>query len=397
MLRIALDLNVLNCTVGCFFNSLCRLQVFEMAATRKIMSNVKPPYLFRAASDDDDNSNSSRGRNSADEIDPLFGKSLDYQQNLAAIEKARNMISNHINYNYYIPSEFSSWSVSLLFVLQHAMRKMKELSERNFLIYVMDTRSLSSSRIHYAPSLLRYYGLEEMNYRKTQKTLPEYAQGEYLIHGRLTNKRGLWVAVKFEDIAPCLKTVFPKLCQMSGIILLRKMYFRPKGAALGIHDEVMNKILKMAKRFGKALEGVVAVALITSLRRGLSGPKVQQLRQRLKSIQLPKLFTPTDIVSRLGAKLIHLSWKDVPEAGHFMELLRLLDHGPFQGPGRKLDAEYSKTLKRKGSADCVQGVGPTEFQSAVAHKKRRTTEQTRNRRLILKAALNSKLVVIDDD
>ena len=116
--------------------------------------------------------------------------------------EAGMMIYDHLKYVYRSPSEFSSWSVSLLFVLQHALRKAYSGGEEDILIYVMDTRSLPEERIHYAPDLLKTYkvnwaavgGIESKN--KFEK----YAQGEYLIHGKLDNAVGLWRAVNLDQL-----------------------------------------------------------------------------------------------------------------------------------------------------------------------------------------------------
>ena len=114
---------------------------------------VIPPYLFRAASDQ------SRGENTIDEIDPLYqcinaktGKEESYSADLTALEneepymsKAIRMVYNHLKFHYGAASEFSSWSVSLLWVLVHAVRKLQSREETNVLVYIMDTSKLPSS------------------------------------------------------------------------------------------------------------------------------------------------------------------------------------------------------------------------------------------------------------
>ena len=59
----------------------------------------KPPIPFRAAASD-----GSRGLNTADEIDPLFGRGSQYHEDLATMPHfdARMMIRDHVNYNYNV-------------------------------------------------------------------------------------------------------------------------------------------------------------------------------------------------------------------------------------------------------------------------------------------------------
>ena len=58
------------------------------------------------------------------------------------IHKANDMIKNHYLYRYTCPSEFVSWSSSLLFVLAHAIRKQNFLAENNVQVRILDVRKL---------------------------------------------------------------------------------------------------------------------------------------------------------------------------------------------------------------------------------------------------------------
>ena len=112
-------------------------------------------FLFRAVS------HASRGRNTSMVIDPLHGYSPEYHASLSSIpyNEARMMIRDHLNYEYRSPSEFSSWSISLLWVLVHAVRKAYDCGEWDILIYALDTSKLPPARIHSASELL-----EKQNY-----------------------------------------------------------------------------------------------------------------------------------------------------------------------------------------------------------------------------------------
>ena len=313
------------------------------------LNAVKPPYLFRAASDDPDTSTSSRGLNTKNVIDPLsgaywkYGMQQVYHDNIASIDSIKNMICDHINYNYYAPSEFSSWSVSLLFVLQHALRKAYALGENNVLVYAMDTTNLPSSRIYYAPDLLRHYDLDRTKYGHGPSTLSDFTQGEYLVHGYLSNEKGLWQAVELRCLRPSIDTVFPSLKVTVGkdVLLGRVRQIRERAfgtnAILPINPEIMHGIVKMAKQFGKAFEGAVALALFTSRQQDLSQVRLGQLCQYFASLQLPVLCEQLDPAAQLALQSIHSKWQLVYEARHFMELLLLLDdlakHGGLRPAG----------------------------------------------------------------
>lgn len=162
-----------------------------------------PPYLFRAASDQ------SRGINTLDEIDPLDGYDSEYHAELAELEASnlhRTMIYDHIHFQDQSPSEFSSWSVSLLYGLVHAVPKTYSEDETNVVVYILDTKKLPASRIHSARDLLRSNGL------KWWEKGRDLAHGEHLIHGRLCNTEGLWRAVRLESlISAGFWKVFPRL------------------------------------------------------------------------------------------------------------------------------------------------------------------------------------------
>jgi len=123
-----------------------------------------PPFLFRAASI------ASRGLNTPILIDPLHMLNKEYHLDLQDLEHdplfaprfrlARSMLRNHLDWKYEVASEFSSWSVSILYVLVHAVRKANFLNEKGVILYVLDTSRISPSRVHSARKLLIKYGME---------------------------------------------------------------------------------------------------------------------------------------------------------------------------------------------------------------------------------------------
>ena len=162
------------------------------------------------------------------------------------------MLYVHIKWRYRAPSEFSSWSVSLLYVLVHAVRKAYYEDEHDVLVYGVHTRKLPATN-----------GLHSAG-----KLLEDYAKGEYLIHGKVENAEGLWKAMEFKEILRCgFFEVFwsPKKRDkqqqlFERMVGLRKGYLSNHSWNIGKH---LSNIQKMAQCFGKEWEGVLIIALLT--------------------------------------------------------------------------------------------------------------------------------------
>ena len=97
------------------------------------------------------------------EHDPLFAPRF---------RLARSMLRNHLDWKYEVASEFSSWSVSILYVLVHAVRKANFLNESGVIVYILDTSRVAASRIESARKLLIKYGM------KSFPKLMEQARGK---------------------------------------------------------------------------------------------------------------------------------------------------------------------------------------------------------------------------
>ncbi|KAK3704004.1 hypothetical protein LTR37_014107 [Vermiconidia calcicola] len=289
-----------------------------MTATQQTTISGKPPFLFRVASDD------SRGFNSTDEIDPLHGYESQYHADLDSMDypTARHMVRDHINWKYYAPSEFSSWSVSLLYVLVHAVRKAYSEGETNVLIYVMDTSLLpASNSLHSAVELVKDYKVD------FDRMLIPYAKGEYFVHGKIHHTQGLWQTVKFDDLlAAGFFEAFPTMKDKSRqsqlfqrVLGLRMGYFH--GPTFDI-TAYLSTIKKLARCFGHAWEGIMTIALISLRKRDLKPDSVTRLLSDLQAhgTRLPQLPWASDPALRM----FHLVVRDIPEAMQLMQLLRLL-------------------------------------------------------------------------
>lgn len=280
-----------------------------------------PPFLFRAAS-----SNGSRGINTAFEIDPLAGTGEDYHPNIEAIPELPRKLYDHIKYEYLTPSEFSSWSVSLLYVLVHANRKAHFLNEANVLIYVLDTRKLEASRVRSAVQLLK-----ENHVASQGNVLEQYAEGEFLIHGKLENKDGkLWHSVNFDDLMDAglwerfwfLRKEMgkEKLKDLFRVVITRRAVWFKEGTKLP--ESIVPSLQRLARCFGEEWEGVVMVALFSMRERALNQKGMNAIQAAVRGMRIMKLDWEGDVKLRglhLGRAL-----QKCPETRLMMRILRML-------------------------------------------------------------------------
>lgn len=286
---------------------------------------IKPPFLFRVGS------KQSRGINTATEIDPLAGYDSEDHDDIEGIgyDGLRQMMYDHVKYNYAAPSEFTSWSVSVLYVLVHAIRKMYHY-EDDLLLYVMDTRKLSASRVRCSTDLLKAYDVS------WAPNLIDYSLREYLIHGKLEHSAGLWQAVKFDKLITAgFWEAFPSLQQDRYLLLLRVTYLRTVyfPHAWPFMPDNLSTLMSLTKCFGTDWEGVVWVALLLLRCRDLNEQNLATIATKLESTKLRQLPWSTS----LSLRSFHATLGQVPEAKHFMRILRLL-HDRQQARDREKEA-----------------------------------------------------------
>ncbi|KXS96780.1 hypothetical protein AC578_5342 [Pseudocercospora eumusae] len=317
-----------------------------------------PRFLFRVAG-----SSKSRGLNNMHVIDPLFGWDQDYHKDIRAAsnELMRSMIMYHTAWNYKVPSEFSSWTVSLLWVLIHARRKYRE-GEKDIIIYVMDTSKLPSSRIHKATDLLDAYNLEWLKKGQTKAN----AVGEWLIHGKLTNEDGLWRAVKFQNLIHAgFKKILPELRLKPDLLHMRAIQLRHRWFAPNKEDKTREKywnfprwtvkgLRDLARCFGPDWEAIVMAALIALRRRDFS-PEVMKLwkAKLFRGMKLPRLPWNEDTALRSfhlsvsGCRIRRSIHDEIDEPGQVAD-----EDEPESVPGPGDDEEdergpvYNTTVKK---------------------------------------------------
>lgn len=100
------------------------------------------------------------------------------------------MLIRHFNWEYWDDDEFTSWTSSLLYALQYAVRKTRNRkcpkitsAECDVKLCMLDTSTLDTTPFFPAPDLIRIYHIPE--YANDSKLRYPYYENEYLSHGQL--------------------------------------------------------------------------------------------------------------------------------------------------------------------------------------------------------------------
>lgn len=278
--------------------------------------------------------------NTVDVIDPLHGSSAQYHDSLEQFHQANStglidMLYHHLRWKYKVPSEESSWSASLLFVLVHAIR-MKYLDrKKNVLVYIMDSSRIDASRVQLAAELL-------LRYKVAYPPKKLFDAAEYLVHGRLENTNALWKAVALDDLIQaglCMrlyeenekgwpkdswKYVLASINKPSRLKILwqraselRRPYLLTKTFPMRERLQVCKQV---ARCFGKEWEAVMLIALLACRRRRAGMVSLKVLMTVLgKDARLPgglPLFLESGTGSYKGVP-------ECPETYQFVDMLRL--------------------------------------------------------------------------
>ncbi|KAG8529222.1 uncharacterized protein KY384_005857 [Bacidia gigantensis] len=272
-------------------------------------TNIVPRYLFRAFSDQ------SSGRNSGNAIVPhAFSVPFSRRNPLGAIDHAmihcpaaqaaidelplkdmKTMLEAHLSWDYGIPSEFSSWSSSFLFVLRHGIRKKYNCRESNICFCVFDTRGKSRQKIFPAMSLLRMY-----NIRDEAKMSHNLYDHEYLHYGSLVNIGNYSIATLVDLEDQDLYKELPELGaeRASYDLSLRVEQLRQDmfGTLRITTIEEVRLLHYIAKCFDKKEFHIPIIVAILALRRriGENDETLQQILLMIPEITLPE-FTTSDV------------------------------------------------------------------------------------------------------
>lgn len=198
----------------------------------------------------------------------------------------------------------------------HGIRKLKYY-EDDLLIYVMDTRKLPTSRIRRSTDLLKSHNVS------WAPNLTDYSLGEYLIHGKLEHSPGLWQAVKFEKlISAGFWEAFPSWQQDRYLLAIRVAYLRTvhHRRSWPCLTDNLTKLMSIAKCFGEQWDGIMWIALISLRCRDLTDHNLEAVETMLELTSVPQLPWSTSP----SLRSFHITLGRVPEAQHFLRILRLL-------------------------------------------------------------------------
>lgn len=203
-------------------------------------------------------------------------------------------------------------------MLVHGVRKLYSIKQTNTLIYVLDTRKLPAGRLHRASELLRKYC------PYPQRQLEEYAQGEFLLHGPVSNEGNIWRAVPLAQLVVTgIFEAFPELTYGYDLLLtavkrLRCAYFEYASIMTNHHLRILRRLAKRFSNNDNAWEGVIFVALIATRARSMTIEIETGLADEIKALRLPELSWD-DTRMRATQLVVH----DIPESRAFYQTLRL--------------------------------------------------------------------------
>ncbi|KAK3616701.1 hypothetical protein LTR22_026981 [Elasticomyces elasticus] len=247
-------------------------------------THAKPPFLFRSASDQ------SRGINNANRIDPLAAYPVSYHENVAAIprEGARSMLRSHSSWDYGEASEFSSWSVSLLWVLVHAVRKAQGRGETGIRVYVLCTSEIHYYRVHRAKDLVSHFQMQDIPY------IEEYCKYEYLVHGIVARSDGFWSTTLDALSNAGLYEQFPELHNPDyykylyiGSEKLRSRYFDNK-ASFDIDSAAVSRLTRLGYCFSDPIAAIMSMAFASVQSRDMSLESLRALLEAVKKMSISK-------------------------------------------------------------------------------------------------------------
>ncbi len=231
------------------------------------------------------------------------------------------MLEQHLRWDYACPSEFSSWSSSLLFVLRHAVRKKYCDLAKNVCIYVLDSRKSVNNSIYPATSLLQVYEV-----KSEKKLRHEYYATEYLLHGALENANSFSVVALEILERQGLYQQFPELNEerRSEDLYLRVLYLRRLffGRTWTVTDEEVKALRKMAECFSDDELVVPVTAALLSLRRrgNLKDNVLEKILIGSGRTRFPQ-WTPFDVA---GFEKLQSEAGNIHEVSEFAGLLQRL-------------------------------------------------------------------------
>ncbi|KAH0563364.1 hypothetical protein GP486_002071 [Trichoglossum hirsutum] len=240
--------------------------------------------------------------------------------------RAKEMLESHLLWDFTCSSEFISWTSSLLFALQHAIRKAYFRNESDVCICILNTRKLEEVSIYPATVLLKAYGV-----RGEGKLRHEYYIAEYLAHGRIEDTDSFGVA-RLEDLLS--RGLFALFREMddeetkkrlyNGVAQLRDKFFAQPSS-------VTASEVKSLKGFGMLFGGEfalpMAVAFLSLRLRPLRDENfLKRALDGLRGLEIPVDFFGEDYIAS-GPKF---TVRGLHEVAQFMDLMWAIFNEKFE-------------------------------------------------------------------
>ena len=217
-----------------------------------------PRYLYRTYS------NNSHGTNTLSTFEP---GSKTYTDNLSELPdgRARDMLQKHLLWEIFPADEFVSWTNSLLWALQHAIRKDSR-RERDVKICVLHTSKIDTRSFFAVSDLLCIYKVADRD-----KLTHRYYSAEYLYHGGLS-VHGSSSTVPFNRLRECgLFSLLPEMDDPTWKSSLWNAVARFRNVMCSVPQSIAQgecrAALRLASLFEKELRMPVMVALLALRRR----------------------------------------------------------------------------------------------------------------------------------
>ncbi|KAK4898304.1 hypothetical protein LTR49_027841 [Elasticomyces elasticus] len=203
---------------------------------------------------------------------------------------ARLMLQKHLEWDYGYPSEFSSWSVSLLWVLVHAVRKttvhLGHAANTDIKVYVLDTLTIDAIRVHRTRNLVNLFRLRSIS------NVDRYSQGEYLVHGRIQDVDGFRAVGLNRLITVGLYERFPGLTPQSAEREY-KLYCRSQelrctySKTWVVSPGLTSNYRQLGSCFGRSWEAFMTLAFVSIRQRETGTAAIDILLADLYDLPLP--------------------------------------------------------------------------------------------------------------
>ncbi|KAF2137808.1 uncharacterized protein K452DRAFT_312180 [Aplosporella prunicola CBS 121167] len=255
-----------------------------------------PRYLFRTCSE---NSRGGLAANSSEQIlpDDTNWRNIEF----GGVAGTKRMIENHLLWRYESPSEFTSWSSSLLFAIQYALLKKDydRKEEENIKVCVLDTSNFAIP-VYPATALYDAYRITPIDRGKWPELVRHYYLSEYLLRGSIYMENVEFRVISLRDILRCgLFKLLPELedddwrkknALARAVRTARQSLSSPR--CLSEEREKVEISISLGKLFGHRFAFPVAVAFL-SLRSWegktpIDPGDLDAVLERVNSYEVPK-------------------------------------------------------------------------------------------------------------